>query len=36
MRDQRGKSHPLDIAPGGHVLFGRWSSDEIKPDGEDW
>src|ERR1051325_7423998 len=35
MRDQQGKLHPLDVAPGDHVLFGRWSGDEIKLDGKE-
>jgi chaperonin GroES len=34
-RDDNGKLIPLDVKPGDHVLFGKWSGTEIKIDGED-
>ena len=34
-RDERGTVHPLDVAKGDRVLFGKWSGTEIKIDGED-
>ena len=34
-RDDSGKLVPLDVKPGDHVLFGKWSGTEIKIDGED-
>jgi chaperonin GroES len=27
--------HPLDVGPGDRVLFGKWSGNEIKLDGEE-
>jgi chaperonin GroES len=35
IRDEHGKLHPLDVAPGDRVLFGKWSGNEIKLDGEE-
>ena len=35
IRDQQGKLHPLDVAPGDRVLFGKWSGNEVKLDGEE-
>lgn len=35
VRDEHGKLHPLDVAPGDRVLFGKWSGNEIKLDGEE-
>ena len=34
-RDENGKLHPLDVKPGDRVLFGKWSGNEIKVDGEE-
>ena len=34
-RDDSGKIHPLDVAAGDRVLFGKWSGSEIKLDGQD-
>ena len=34
-RDEDGKLHPLDVKSGDRVLFGKWSGNEIKLDGED-
>ena len=34
-RDEHGKLHPLDVAAGDRVLFGKWSGNEIKLDGEE-
>jgi len=35
VRDESGKLHPLDVGPGDRVLFGKWSGNEIKLDGEE-
>ena len=35
IRDEHGKLHPLDVAPGNRVLFGKWSGTDIKLAGED-
>lgn len=35
LRDEQGKLHPLDVTPGDRVLFGKWSGNEIKLDGEE-
>jgi chaperonin GroES len=35
IRDQEGKLHPLDVRSGDRVLFGKWSGNEIKLDGEE-
>src|SRR5271169_6167883 len=35
IRDEDGKLHPLDVKSGDRVLFGKWSGNEIKLDGED-
>ena len=34
-RDEHGKLHPLDVKSGDRVLFGKWSGNEVKLDGED-
>ena len=34
-RDEDGTLHPLDVKTGDRVLFGKWSGDEIKLDGEE-
>ena len=34
-RDEKGEVTPLDVKPGDHVLFGKWSGTEVKLDGED-
>src|ERR1700730_6409628 len=34
-RGEDGVLHPLDVAPGNRVLFGKWSGTEVKIDGED-
>jgi chaperonin GroES len=34
-RDDKGTLQPLDVKPGDHVLFGKWSGTEVKIDGED-
>ncbi|MGY5808987.1 co-chaperone GroES [Rhizobium sp. LEGMi198b] len=35
VRDENGKLAPLDVKAGDRVLFGKWSGNEIKIDGED-
>jgi len=35
IRDEHGKLHPLDVAAGDRVLFGKWSGTEVKLNGED-
>ncbi len=34
-RDESGKLVPLDVKAGDRVLFGKWSGNEVKIDGED-
>jgi len=34
-RDDDGDRIPLDVKPGDRVLFGKWSGNEVKIDGED-
>jgi chaperonin GroES len=34
-RDNSGTLHPLDVKAGDRVLFGKWSGNEIKLNGED-
>ena len=34
-RDESGKLIPIDVKPGSHVLFGKWSGTEVKLDGEE-
>jgi chaperonin GroES len=34
-RDESGKLVPLDLKAGDRVLFGKWSGNEVKIDGED-
>ena len=33
IRNEDGKLVPLDVKPGDHVLFGKWSGTEVKIDG---
>ena len=35
VRDDDGKIHALDVKTGDRVLFGKWSGNEVKLDGED-
>ena len=32
---QNGDVHPVDVKPGDHVLFGKYSGTEVNVDGED-
>jgi len=34
-RDDAGKLVALDVKPGDHVLFGKWSGTEVKIEGEE-
>ena len=34
-RDEAGKLNPIDIKVGDTVLFGKWSSTEVKLDGQE-
>lgn len=34
-RDEQGKLVALDVKPGDHILFGKWSGTEVKIDGEE-
>ena len=34
-RNEAGEIVPLDLKPGDHILFGKWSGTEVKLDGED-
>lgn len=34
-RGEDGTLHALDVKPGDHVLFGKWSGTEVKINGED-
>jgi chaperonin GroES len=34
-RDESGKLTPVELRPGEHVLFGKWSGSEVKIDGEE-
>ncbi|MGD0764237.1 MAG: co-chaperone GroES [Roseiarcus sp.] len=34
-RDEAGKLIPIDLKVGDRILFGKWSGNEIKLDGED-
>src|SRR5215211_5419313 len=34
-RDEAGKLIPIDLKPGDFVLFGKWSSTEVKIEGEE-
>ena len=34
-RDENGKLIPMDLKAGDRVLFGKWSSTEVKLDGEE-
>ena len=35
VRGDDGKIHALDVKAGDRVLFGKWSGNEVKLDGED-
>ena len=35
-RDEQGKLVPLDVRKGDRVLFGKWSGNEVKIDGEEF
>jgi chaperonin GroES len=35
-RNEDGKIHPLDVKAGDRILFGKYSGNEIKLDGEDY
>ncbi len=34
-RDEKGEVVPLDVKVGDHVLFGKWSGNEVTIDGEE-
>src|ERR1700722_13910442 len=34
-RDESGKLLPLDVKPKDRILFGKWSGNEVKLDGEE-
>ena len=34
-RDEKGEIIALELKPGDHVLFGKWSGTEVRLDGED-
>jgi chaperonin GroES len=34
-RDEKGQVQPLDVKAGDRVLFGKWSGNEVKIDGEE-
>ncbi len=34
-RDDQGKLIPLDVKPGDRIVFGKWSGNELKVDGEE-
>ncbi|WFU74972.1 co-chaperone GroES [Bradyrhizobium sp. CB2312] len=35
-RNEQGQLVQLDVKPGDHVLFGKWSGTEVKIDGEEF
>ena len=35
VRGDDGKIHPLDVKAGDRVLFGKWSGNEVRLDGDD-
>lgn len=35
VRADDGKLHPLDVKPGDRVLFGKWSGNEVKLEGDE-
>ncbi|BBB98477.1 chaperonin GroES [Bradyrhizobium japonicum] len=35
-RNEQGQLVPLDVDPGDRVLFGKWSGNEVKIDGQDY
>ena len=34
-RNEKGEMQPLDVKPGDRILFGKWSGNEVKMDGEE-
>jgi chaperonin GroES len=34
-RNEHGQLVPIDLKPGDHILFGKWSGTEVKIDGEE-
>jgi chaperonin GroES len=34
-RNEAGEIHPLEVKAGDRILFGKWSGQEVKVDGED-
>lgn len=34
--DENGKIRPLDVKVGDHILFGKWSGNEVKFEGKDY
>jgi chaperonin GroES len=34
-RNEKGEIVPLEVKPGDRILFGKWSGNEVKLDGED-
>ena len=34
-RDETGKVNPLDVKKGDRIVFGKWSGNEVKVDGEE-
>jgi chaperonin GroES len=35
-RDEQGKLVPLDLKAGDRILFGKWSGNEVKIDGQEY
>jgi chaperonin GroES len=35
LRDESGKLYPLDVKVGDRILFGKWSGNEVKLNGEE-
>ncbi len=35
-RDEHGKMQPMDVKKGDRVLYGKWSGNEVKIDGEEY
>lgn len=36
LKDSDGKSQPLDVSEGDHILFGKYAGTEIRVDGQDY
>ena len=36
LRAEDGTQHALDVKPGDRVLFGKWSANEVKLDGDEF